>query len=116
MVTNLFYSNGATERRKLLKHEGFLLRLLRLMLLWIQCEDLPVTTPVGEFFSAALSSQGHYGIEKDLIFSFPCRLEQGVVKVVEGLELNPFSREKIKITENELVAERKDVQALGLIP
>ncbi|MBP9674655.1 MAG: malate dehydrogenase [Bacteriovoracaceae bacterium] len=73
-------------------------------------------TPVGEFFSVALSSQGHYGIEKDLIFSFPCRLEQGVVKVVEGLELNPFSREKIKITENELVAERKDVQALGLIP
>lgn len=68
-----------------------------------------------EHFSVCKQSCGEYGIEEGLIFSFPCRTEGGKLKVVEGIELSEYSKDKIKTTENELKKERDAVKALGLI-
>lgn len=72
-------------------------------------------TVQGETFSVARCSQGEYGIDEGLIFSFPCRTEGGKLKVITGLEMNEFSKEKIHITLDELRKERDAVQELALI-
>lgn len=72
-------------------------------------------TVQGEIFSVARCSQGEYGIDEGLIFSFPCRTEGGKLKVITGLTLNDFSKEKIRLTLEELRAERDAVMDLGLI-
>lgn len=72
-------------------------------------------TPKGESFSVAKCSTGEYGIDKGLIFSYPCRVENGQLKVVEGISFNQFSQEKIDVTLNELRSERDAVKELGLI-
>lgn len=68
-------------------------------------------TPAGQWYSSAIySSQNPYGIDKDLIFSFPCRTTAaGKCEIVEGLDLNPFLTEKIRLTEKELIEERNIV-------
>ncbi len=68
-----------------------------------------------EIYSVARCSEGEYGIDKGLIFSFPCRTEGGKLKIVAGLTQNEFGQEKIKITLDELRAERDAVLQLGLI-
>lgn len=68
-----------------------------------------------ELFSVARCSEGEYGIDKGLIFSFPSRTEGGKLKVVTGLTQNEFGQEKINITLNELRQERDAVMQLGLI-
>jgi malate dehydrogenase len=72
-------------------------------------------TPKGESFSVAKCSTGEYGVDKGLIFSYPCRVENGQLKVVEGIGFNKFSQEKFDITLNELRSERDAVKELGLI-
>ncbi len=72
-------------------------------------------TPQGESFSVARCSQGEYGIDKGLIFSFPCRTEGGKLKVITGLTHNEFAQAKIDLSLNELRQERDAVKALGLI-
>jgi malate dehydrogenase len=62
-----------------------------------------------------LASQGQYGVEEGLIFSYPCRTENGIVKVVEGVELNDFGKEKFDVTLKELIEERESVKSAGLI-
>jgi len=77
--------------------------------------NLTHDTVQGESFSVARCSQGEYGIDEGLIFSFPCRTEGGKLKVITGLEQNAFGQEKINITLDELRKERDAVQELGLI-
>ena len=77
--------------------------------------NLTTNTPEKETFSVALCSQGQYGIEEGLIFSYPCRVEKGELKVVEGIKHDSFGQEKIDLTHEELKAERDDVKKLGLI-
>jgi malate dehydrogenase len=72
-------------------------------------------TAPGETFSMCLASQGQYGVEEGLIFSYPCRTENGIVKVVEGVELNDFGKEKFDVTLKELIEERESVKSAGLI-
>jgi malate dehydrogenase len=72
-------------------------------------------TVEGETFSIARCSEGEYGIDKGLIFSFPSRTEGGKLKVVTGLEQNEFGQEKIHLTLDELRKERDAVKELGLI-
>jgi len=72
-------------------------------------------TVSGESFSVARCSQGEYGVDEGLIFSVPCRTENGKLKVITGIEQNAFGQEKIKLTLDELRAERDAVKALGLI-
>jgi malate dehydrogenase len=62
-----------------------------------------------------LASNGEYGVDKGLIFSYPCRVEGGKVKVVEGIKHNEFGQEKFKLTLEELRGERDAVKSLGLI-
>lgn len=77
--------------------------------------NLTHDTPAGETYSMCLASQGQYGVEEGLIFSYPCRTENGVVKVVEGIEHNDFGTEKFDITHKELISERDTVKEKGLI-
>jgi malate dehydrogenase len=72
-------------------------------------------TVLGETFSVARCSQGEYGVDEGLIFSVPCRTENGGLKVVTGIEQNDFGKQKIQITLDELRKERDAVKELGLI-
>lgn len=72
-------------------------------------------TPAGESFSMCRRSNGEYGVDEGLIFSVPCRREQGELKVVENLVLNDYGQEQFNITLNELRQERDTVQSLGLL-
>lgn len=72
-------------------------------------------TPPGEVYSVALCSQGEYGIDKGLIFSYPCRTENGKVIVQTDWTHNAFGQEKIALTRDELKSERDAVEALDLI-
>jgi len=63
-------------------------------------------TPEGEIISMAVYSDGSYGIQKDLIFSFPVTTKDGKYTIVQGLTVDEFSRSKLKLTEEELVGER----------
>lgn len=65
-------------------------------------------TPSEKWFSIGIPSEGNsYHIAEGLIFSFPCRsLGEGKVEIVSGLSLDPFIREKLILTEKELIEER----------
>jgi malate dehydrogenase len=67
-----------------------------------------------EWVSMSVPSKGNsYGIEEGLMFSFPCTVEGGKWKIVEGLDISDeFSQAKIKITQDELIAERQFVEDL----
>ncbi len=65
------------------------------------------TEPEKWFSAGCLSDGNPYGVEKGLIFSFPCRVRSdGVLEIVPDLRWNPFMKEKIKVTEDELIKER----------
>ncbi|EKD54147.1 MAG: Malate dehydrogenase [uncultured bacterium] len=72
-------------------------------------------TVKGEIFSVARASQGEYGVDEGLIFSFPCRIESGKLKVITDLTQNEFGQEKFNLALNELRQERDAVQELGLV-
>ena len=68
-------------------------------------------TEEGDWFSAAVPSDGSYGIPEDLIFGFPLTSNgQGKVDIVQGIELNDFAQTKIKITTDELLSEKEAVK------
>lgn len=77
--------------------------------------NLTHDTPAGETYSMCLASNGEYGVDKGLIFSYPCRTENGKVVVVENVEHNDFGKEKFQATHEELKSERDTVKELGLI-
>lgn len=72
-------------------------------------------TPNGKVFSMGKCSQGEYGVDEGLIFSFPCATTNGVVATVNHFEHNAFGQEKMQATLSELRAERDAVRDLGLI-
>ncbi len=65
--------------------------------------------------SAGVVSDGSYGVQEGLVSSFPVRSNGGAWQIVQGLELNDFSRTRIEKSVAELVAERDAVAELGLI-
>jgi len=69
-------------------------------------------TPPGEWFSVAVCSDGSYGIEKGLLFSYPIRTDGKKWEIVQDVPLNEFSRSKIAVTENELKEEKSLVSEL----
>ena len=74
-----------------------------------------ITTPTaeGDWFSASIPSDGSYGIPEGLIFSYPLRSSgNGVPEVVQGIELDEFSQEKIQATRSELEMEREAVKEM----
>ncbi|GAA1777129.1 malate dehydrogenase [Nostocoides vanveenii] len=69
----------------------------------------------GEVVSMSVPSDGSYGVEEGLVSSFPCTVSDGTYSIVEGLDLNDFSKERIAASVARLAAERDQVKALGLI-
>lgn len=77
--------------------------------------DWVLGTPEGDWVSMSVPSDGSYGVPEGLISSFPCTVKDGKYEIVQGLELNEFSRAKIDASVAELVDERNAVTELGLI-
>lgn len=77
--------------------------------------DWVAGTPEGDWTSAAIPSDGSYGVAEGVISSFPVVARGGVWEIVQGLHLNEFSRTRIDASVHELVEERAAVQALGLL-
>ncbi|MCG5220722.1 malate dehydrogenase [Streptosporangium sp. KLBMP 9127] len=72
-------------------------------------------TPEGDWTSAAIPSDGSYGVAEGVISSFPVTSQGGSWQIVQGLEIDAFSRGRIDASVGELVEERDTVRQLGLI-
>ncbi len=79
------------------------------MRLWVQ------GTPDGDWTSMAVPSDGSYGVPEGVVSSFPVTTSGGSYKIVPGLEISDFSRNRIDASVAELQEERDTVKALGLI-
>ena len=73
---------------------------------WVQGTD------ADDWVSMGVYSDGSYGIAEGLIYSFPCTCEAGEWKIVQGLEINDFSRDKMSTTEQELTEEKEGISHL----
>ena len=69
----------------------------------------------GSWTSSSIMSDGSYGVPEGIISSFPCTSENGEWKIVQGLEVDDFSRGKIDASAAELVEEKNTVASMGLI-
>ena len=72
-------------------------------------------TPAGDWVSMSVPSDGSYGIPEGIISSFPCTCKDGKYSIVQGLDIDAFSRARIDASVAELMEERDAVNALGLI-
>ncbi|MFC7217400.1 malate dehydrogenase [Streptomyces polyrhachis] len=72
-------------------------------------------TAAGDWTSMGIPSDGSYGVPEGLISSFPVVCKDGAYEIVQGLEINDFSRPRIDASVRELVEERDAVRGLGLI-
>ncbi len=77
--------------------------------------DWALGTPDGDWVSMSIPSDGSYGVPEGIISSFPCTVSNGEYQVVQGLDIDDFSRAKIDASAAELVEERDTVKGLGLI-
>ena len=77
--------------------------------------DWVLGTAEGDWVSMSVPSDGSYGVPEGLISSFPCTTADGAYRIVQGLEINDFSRGKIDASTAELTEEREAVRTLGLI-
>jgi malate dehydrogenase len=68
-----------------------------------------------DWTSCSLPSDGSYGVPEGIISSFPCTAKNGRWEIIQGVEINEFSRSKIDASVKELTDERDAVQGLGLI-
>jgi len=66
----------------------------------------------GRIVSMAVCSDGSYGIEQGLIYSFPAVCANGAYRIVQDLEINAFSRKMMTLTEHELQQERDAITDL----
>ena len=72
-------------------------------------------TPEGDWVSMGVPSDGSYGVPEGLISSFPVVCKNGSYEIVQGMEINEFSRARIDASVAELVEERDAVTKLGLV-
>ncbi|MGH9059541.1 MAG: malate dehydrogenase, partial [Acidimicrobiales bacterium] len=72
-------------------------------------------SPADDWVSMAVPSDGSYDVPEGLISSFPVTTSGGAYTIVAGLELDPFSRERVDVSVAELGEERDAVRELGLI-
>jgi malate dehydrogenase len=72
-------------------------------------------TAPGDWVSMAIPSDGSYGVPEGIISSFPCVCKDGKYSIVQGLDIDDFSRSRIDASVAELVEERDEVKKLGLI-
>ena len=77
--------------------------------------DWVIGTPGDDWVSMAVPSDGSYGVDDGVICGFPCKCRDGGYSIVEGLEIDGFSRPRIDASVAELREERDTVGGLGLI-
>jgi len=77
--------------------------------------DWVLGTPPGDWVSMSVPSDGSYGVSEQVISGFPCTSTGGEVTIVQGLEVNDFSRARIDASVAELNDERAAVEQLGLV-
>ncbi len=77
--------------------------------------DWVLGTPEGDWVSMSVPSDGAYGVDEGLVSGFPCTCSGGEWRLVEGLEIDDFSRQRIDNSVNELKEEREAVRQLGLL-
>jgi malate dehydrogenase len=77
--------------------------------------SLVTATPSDDCTSVAVTSHGEYGVPEGLTFGFPMVSDGNGWKVKEGFQSDEFAKDRIKITTDELLSERDEVSALGLI-
>ncbi len=77
--------------------------------------DWLLGTADGDWVSMAISSDGSYGVDEGIFSGFPVTCSGGSYEIVQGLEIDDFSRSRIEATVNELGEEREAVRQLGLI-
>ena len=77
--------------------------------------DWVLGTPDGDWVSMAVPSDGSYGVPEGLMSSFPMTCADGEWSIVQGLEIDDFSRARIDASVAELAEERDTVRELGLI-
>ncbi|MGD9601925.1 MAG: malate dehydrogenase [Gammaproteobacteria bacterium] len=75
--------------------------------------DWVLGTPADDWTSMGVPSDGSYGIEKGLMYSFPVRCRNGDYEIVQGLPVDEFSRKRMEITESELKEERSAIEKLA---
>jgi malate dehydrogenase len=74
--------------------------------------DWALGTCGDSWVSMGVYSDGSYGVEKGLIYSFPATCKDGKWSIVQGLNIDAFSQEKMKATEKELQEERDAIKEL----
>lgn len=74
--------------------------------------DWALGTPANDWVSMAVPADGSYGIEPGVIYSFPCTCKNGRWEIVQGLDIDAFSRERMDATDRELREEREAVKDL----
>jgi malate dehydrogenase len=67
-------------------------------------------TAEGDWVSMAIPADGSYGIEPGVVYSYPVTCSGGDYQIVQGLEVDAFSRERMQATERELREERAAVE------
>jgi malate dehydrogenase len=72
-------------------------------------------SPDGDWVSMAVASDGSYGIPEGVVYSYPVTTSHGDWQIVQGLEIDDFSRGRMDATAAELVEERDAVRELGLV-
>jgi len=74
--------------------------------------DWALGTPDNDWVSMAIPADGSYGIEEGIVYSYPVRCSGGEYEIVQGLDVNEFSRERMEATETELREERAAIESL----
>ena len=77
--------------------------------------DWVAGTPDGDWVSMGVPCDGSYGVDEGVVSGFPCTCTGGEWSIVEGLEIDDFSRERIDASVAELEGERDTVKGLGLV-
>ena len=77
-----------------------------------QMRSWALGTPDDNWESMAVFSDGSYGIEKGLVYSYPVTVKNGEISIVQGLEISKFSQEKMRLTEQELHQEKEAIKHL----
>lgn len=74
--------------------------------------DWVLGTPAGDWVSMAIPSDGSYGIKEGLMYSFPVTCANGEYRIVQNLDISDFSRERMTVSEQELISEQEAVSHL----
>ena len=77
-----------------------------------QMRSWALGTPEGDWTSMGVMSDGSYGVEPGLVYSFPVTVTEGVVNIVKGLDVDDFSLDRMRLSEAELKEERDAVRHL----